>query len=1181
MKFNTLPVQAVLGSALLLFSSCEDKPSSLFELKDADETGVYFNNLVEETDSFNILSYEYIYNGGGVAIADFNNDDKQDIFFSGNQVPNKLYLNEGNFKFKDISDKADINVARRWNSGVAVVDINNDGWMDIYVCATTYPEPEDRRNMLFVNQGADSSGEPTFKELANQYGIDYDGNSIMSAFFDYDRDGDLDLYILENQKLNNVPTNYRPKIVDGSAANNDRLFRNEGNGKFVDVTLQAGITQEGYGLGLAISDVNMDGWPDIYVSNDYLSNDILYINQQNGMFKNSIADLVGHQSQFSMGNDAADLNNDARPDIITLDMLPETNDRKKTTIGNKSYLTYINNEKFGYEYQYVRNMLHLNNGVDQGIKFSEIGQLSGIFQTEWSWSPLSADFDNDGHKDVMITNGFPKDITDKDFANYRADVGAVASLRHLVDSIPVVKIPNYAYKNNGDLTFSDVTKKWGMDKPSFSNGASFGDLDNDGDLDYVVNNINDRAFVYENMLHRPGETGASTGNRFLKIKLQGSVNNVKAIGSKITLYYDSGNIQYYEHNIYRGFLSSVGDVVHFGIGDNATVDSILVRWPDGKMTRVKKVDANQTIVVQRQTATGDSISPGIWPKLVRERSADFILRYKHEEDDKIDYNLQRTLPHKFSQFGPGLAVGDINNDGLEDFVVGGAAYYNTTVFKQNATGTFAPGTTGKNSTKFQEDEGLLLFDADNDKDLDLYVVSGSIESQEAKVYQDRLYLNDGKGNFALNPDALPEISSSGSCVRAADFDRDGDLDLFVGGRVIPGSYPLPAKSYILRNDQGKFSNVTSTICPELDSLGMITDALWSDFNNDGKMDLVVAGEFMPITFLTNENNKFSHMTSSGIDQHKGWWNSIVGGDFDKDGDIDYVAGNLGLNNNFQVKDNHPLKVFAKDFDGNGSIDPVLACYLRESMTSDTKKLFPVHFWDEINSQSPKFRQKYSRYRQYSKATVEELLSPEDLSGALILEANHMASSYIENLGNNKFSLKQLPILAQSAPINGIVTTDINDDGNLDVVMVGNDHGNEVFAGRYDAFTGLILSGDGKGSFDVVRSAISGFYVPGDAKALAKLYGSKGDEMFIATQNRDSLKIFSKAVNQMSQIVEVQPTDSYVELVFGDGRKQRIELYYGSGYLSQSSRKLRVPKDVKEIRIYNYAGESRSLDPVGI
>lgn len=1180
MKFNTLHSLLILCFALLLFTRCENKEDTLFELKDADDTGVYFNNLVEETDSFNILSYEYIYNGGGVAIADFNNDDKQDIFFSGNQVPNKLYLNQGDFKFKDVSEKAHITVAGRWNTGVAVVDINNDGWMDIYVCATTYPNPEDRRNMLFVNQGLDSSGEPTFQELASQYGIDYDGNSIMAAFFDYDRDGDLDLYILENQKLNNVPTNYRAKIVDGSAANNDRLFRNEGNGKFTDITLQAGIVQEGYGLGLAISDVNMDGWPDIYVSNDYLSNDILYINQQNGTFKNRIAELVGHQSQFSMGNDAADLNNDARPDIITLDMLPETNDRKKTTIGNKSYLTYINNDKFGYEYQYVRNMLHLNNGVDQSIKFSEIGQLSGIHQTEWSWSPLSADFDNDGHKDMMITNGFPKDITDKDFANYRADVGAVASLGHLIDSIPIVKIPNYAYKNNGDLTFSDVTTKWGMDKPSFSNGASFGDLDNDGDLDYVVNNINGRAFVYENLVIGP-KSNTSSGNHFLKIKLQGNKDNVGAIGSKITLYYDSGNVQYYEHNIYRGFLSSVNDVVHFGIGDNATVDSILVVWPDGKTSRLKNVAADQRLTIQYQSAV-ESNGPGpIAPKLVQERSVDFGLRYRHEEDDKIDYNLQRTLPHKFSQSGPGLAVGDINNDGLEDFVVGGAAYYNTTIFKQNVKGTFTSVATGKNSSKVHEDEGLLLFDADNDNDLDLYVVSGSIESQDAKVYQDRLYSNDGKGNFTLASDALPEIVSSGSCVRAADFDRDGDLDLFVGGRVIPGSYPLPAKSYILRNDKGKFSNVTGTACPELDSLGMITDALWSDFNNDGKMDLIVAGEFMPITFLVNNDNKFSRITSSGIDQYKGWWNSIVGADFDKDGDIDYIAGNLGLNNSFQVKDNHPLKVFAKDFDGNGSIDPVLACYQRESMTSDTRKLFPVHFWEEINSQSPKFRQKYSRYRQYSKATVEELLSPEDLKGALILDANHMASSYIENLGNNKFSLKQLPMMAQSAPVNGIVTTDIDDDGNLDVVMVGNDYGNEVFAGRYDAFTGLVLKGDGKGSFEVVRSAVSGFYVPGDAKALAKLYDSNGGELFIATQNRDSLKIFSKVNSERSGTVETGTTDSYMELIFNDGRKERIELYYGSGYLSQSSRKQRIPKGVKEVRIYNYSGESRVVAATGI
>ena len=1160
----------------LTLTNCEKKPNTLFSLKDPDDTGIHFNNLVTETDSFNILSYEYIYNGGGVGIADFNNDQKPDIFFTGNQVPNKLYLNQGNFEFKDISETANVNVAGRWNSGVAVVDINNDGWMDIYVCATTHPDPENRRNMLFVNQGADGNGQPVFKEMAAEYKIDYDGNSINAAFFDYDRDGDLDLYILENQKLTNAPTNYRGKIVDGSAANNDRLFRNDGNGTFSDVTIQAGILYEGYGLGLAISDVNMDGWADIYVSNDYLSNDLLYINNKNGTFTNRIGQLMGHQSQFSMGNDAADINNDAMPDIITLDMLPETNDRKKTTIGNKSYLTYIHNEKFGYEYQYVRNMLHLNNGLDENIKFSEIGQLSGIYQTEWSWSPLFADFDNDGQKDVMITNGFPKDITDKDFANYRADVGNVASHRLLIDSIPVIKIPNYAFRNNGDLTFADVTTKWGMSTPSFSNGAAFADLDNDGDLDYVINNINDIAFVYENTLYRAGVDNEGTGNNYIKIKLSGPSGNVGAIGAKVRLYYDSGKVQYQEQSVYRGFLSSMEGPLHFGIADNSSVDSLLVEWPDGKFSRLDRTDANRQIVIEYKSATERVPAKGEGKKMFAGESSD-VLTFKHAEDDKIDYNLQRTLPHKFSQAGPGLAAGDVNNDGLDDLVIGGAAFYNHAIFKQKRDGSFSTNSKlGKDINKISEDLGLLLFDADNDKDLDLYVVSGSVESQDENVYQDRLYVNDGNGVFTLNPDALPEISASGSCVRGADYDSDGDIDLFVGGRVVPASYPAAARSYVLNNDRGKFTDVTATVCPELDSLGMITDALWSDFNSDGKVDLVVVGEFMPITFFANDNGKLTKVGDSGINQLTGWWNSIVGADFDNDGDIDYVAGNLGLNNNYQVRKEWPLKIYAKDFDGNGSIDPVLGCYMRVSMNSEERQLFPVHFWDEINSQSPKFRQKFSRYRQYSKVTIDQLLSPEDLEGAIIMEANHMASSYVENMGNNKFKIAELPTLAQSAPINGMVSMDVNGDGNTDVVAVGNDYGNEVFSGRFDAFTGLVLIGDGRGKFNAVPSAESGFYVPGDAKSLIKLTNSIGMPLFIAGQNRDSVRVFTLSTSQNEEIIKLHQADSYAVVSFADGRKQRVEFYYGAGYLSQSSRSFALPKGAVDILIYDFSGKARSF-----
>src|SRR5258708_6554764 len=801
---NNLFIAFIFISLSIVLCSCKQKPETLFVLLSPEKTGVSFSNKIDESDSFNILTHEYIYNGGGVGVGDFNNDGLQDLFFCGNMVSNRLYLNTGGLKFKDVSDVAKISGNCKWNSGGSVVEINNDGLLDIYVTATMKPDSGSRGNMLFINKGLNSAGVPEFEDQAAQYKINYGGYSVTSAFFDYDRDGDLDLYILTNVKINNKPTMYRDKIDDGSSPNNDKLFRNNGNGTFTDVTLQSGIKEEGFGLGLAISDFNRDGWPDIYVSNDYLSNDILYLNNRNGTFSNRSHDFIGHQSQFSMGNDAADFNNDLLPDIITLDMLPENNFRKKTTIGNKSYQTYINNEKFNYEYQYVRNMLQLNNGLGNGKRFSEIGQMAGVYQTEWSWSPLFADFDNDGWKDLLITNGFPKDITDKDFAHYRAEATNLASTRMLLDSIPVIKIPHYAFKNNSNLTFSDVSKEWGISVSSFSNAAAFADLDNDGDLDYIVSNINDTAFLFENQL-----------------------------------------------------------------GKNSKVDSLLIEWPDGRTQIIKNPSTNQNLILNYTESTSKEIK---WlPKisadpLFEKGNRKASIHFKHSEEDIIDFNNQRTIPHKFSQNGPGIAVGDVDNNGIDDIVIGASAVFHTVIFKQNHDGTFTPPSSIYSPDKVQEDTGLLLFDADMDGDVDLFIASGgSPYNSDEHCYQHRFYINDGKGNFKLSPKALPQIFSVASCVRAADYDADGDLDLFIGGRVSQKGYPLAGESFILKNNGGLFENVTDLLSKELNHISMVTDAVWSDFDNDGRIDLIVVGEFMPITFFKNTSTGFIKLDKTGIE----------------------------------------------------------------------------------------------------------------------------------------------------------------------------------------------------------------------------------------------------------------------------------------------------------------------------
>jgi len=1169
MRIHSCLLALVLGTLLI---SCQQE-QTLFELKSPEETGITFANQIVESDSFNILTDEYIFNGGGVATADFDQNGLPDLFFAGNQVANRLYLNRGEFKFDDVSEQAGILAEDKWCTGSVVVDINNDGWPDIYVATAMKKGPGERNNLLFVNQGKDAQGNISFKEMASQYGIADPGNSMGAAFLDYDLDGDLDLYVLNNEQLAAKPTNFRAKVTDGSAINNDSFYRNNGDGTFTNVTIEAGITFEGFGLGLAIGDVNNDGWPDIHVSNDYITNDILYVNNQNGTFTNQTKDLLRHQSQFSMGSDMADVNNDGLPDLITIDMLGEDSYRKKTTIGKNVYQTYLNNEEFGYEYQYVRNMLHLNNGP--GVPFSEVGMLAGVYQTDWSWAPLFADVDNDGNRDLLITNGFPRDITDKDFANYRADVGNIASTRQLLDSIPIVKIPNYAYKHKGNLAFEDVGQAWGLSQPSFSNGAVILDLDLDGDLDYVVNNINDPAFVFENTLNQQEKKPS-----YLRIKLQGPKNNADGLGAKVWVKFGNGKLGYQEMQVVRGYMSSTEPVLHFGLDSATVVDEVLVKWADGKVSTQKQVAANQVLKIAYSQAIPGTTAValadlGKRSQVFREVSDSLGISYVHQEVDKIDYNVQRTIPHKLSQYGPTLAVGDLNGDGREDFVIGSSSGFAPVWFSQNGNGSFTQKTllsAGQSIT--QEVTGVLLVDLDNDADLDLYLVSGSAEFVPgAPEYQDRVYFNDGKGNFKLDPISSIAVGN-GSVVRGADFDGDGFVDVFVGGRAPIGQYPLPEKSFLLKNEKGKLTDVTKNWIPELENRGMLTDALWSDVNRDGKVDLVVVGELMPITLFLNTGKRFELAKSTGLEDYSGWWNSIISADLDQDGDSDWVVGNIGANNPFHPSAVRPYKVYAKDFDANGSVDPVSFAYYKSKIGGDYQA-YPTHFWDDLIGQSPMFRRKFDRYKYFALSTEQTFFTEEEKKDARVFTGNYDRSAWVENLGNGKFTLHELPWQAQLAPMNGMLAEDVNQDGFLDLVQVGNDYGNEVFIGRLDASVGWVFLGDGKGGFSSIPARESGFVVPGDAKSLVKLARSGGEALYIASQNRSKLLAFSAKL-QDTKVLQIPADAMAVELVLANGKKQRIDTSFGAGFGSQSSRTLHLPLGLKSATKINYKGEASAL-----
>jgi hypothetical protein len=1168
----------MIVASCFFLASCRHSNSKLFRLLPSSQTGIGYGNYISESDTFNIMTEEFIYNGAGIAVGDFNNDGMPDLFFAGNEVENRLYLNQGGLQFLDVTDISGVGAPNKWSTGVAVVDINQDGLLDIYVCSAMKKDSLDRANMLFVNLGIGEDGIPRFEDQAAKYGIDEMGYSMNALFFDYDNDGDLDLYVLNNLLVNYLPGVYRQKVTDGSAGNNDQLYRNNGNGTFSNVSQESGIKIEGYGLGVAVADFNFDGWPDIYVSNDYLSNDILYINNQDGTFSNRISDYIRHQSYFSMGVDVGDINNDGLFDLVTLDMLAATNFRMKTTIGRNSYQTYIQNEFWGFEFQYVRNMLHLNNGPQ--VPFSEIGQLAGIYQTDWSWSPLLVDVDNDGYRDLLVSNGYPRDVTDKDFTNFRADMGSIATTKMLLDSIPVVKIPNYGFQNNGNLTFSDKSSEWGLAIPSFSNGAVFVDLDMDGDLDYVVSNINQEAFVFENTLNPL----TRTDSHFLRIKLNGSDRNPQGLGAKVAVKTVDGGIQYHEHYLSRGYMSSVEGIIHVGLGCQREVALVQVFWQEGMYQEIEYPEVNSVLEMSIRDAMEMPMSQLDFPfnpKPADQRLfpvTDSVgLTFQHRERDYVDFNLQRTLPHKLSQYGPSLAVGDVNGDGREDLLVGGSAGYPPTLFIQEKWGQFSEQVGFLASDSLPEDTGMLFFDFDNDGDLDLYLASGSVEYATAHhAYRDRLYQNDGLGNFTLLEGFLPAYAVSSTCVRAADFNGDGSLDLFVGGRSGQGQYPQPGTNLLLKNTGTAFEDVTDLLAPGLRHIGMVNDALWTDVNGDGLVDLMVIGEFMQITLYLNIGGQFKKAENNGLDSLVGWWTSIAAGDFDNDGDIDYVIGNWGLNNFYGVSRDRPLTLYAKDFDQNQSIDPVLFSYFRN--LNGEYQSFPVHFWDDLYGQSPLFRRRFQNYKDYASAGLDDVFESGSLDDATVLVANTFESVYLENNGEGSFEWKALPKLAQIAPLYGMQVDDIDGDGFLDVLLIGNDHGNEVFSGKLDALTGLWLRGDGMGGFEVKGSSESGFLVPGDGKALVKLWRNSSGAIYVASENRGALRAFS--VKHTKGALQFNPNqgDQYGLVEMRDGTQRRIEFYHGAGFMSQSSRSVVLPKGTKRLRVFGYNGDERSFYP---
>jgi len=1099
-------------SIFTLLCSCEKDPKSLikeiqpenstelFTVLSPETTGIYFLNELKESTYMNGLLYEYYYNGGGVAVADFNNDGLIDIYYVNSIKSNSLYLNQGGMKFKEVTKEANAGGGYGFGTGVTVVDINNDGLMDIYYAKSgKISDPNKRRNVLLVNKGIDDNGIPKFENQAKKYGLDSPDFTTQATFFDYDKDGDLDMFIINHGIGTYDENDLKNLLSQKSKHRGNRMYENV-NGTYVGVSKKANIINNmiGYGLGVSIGDLNNDGWPDIYVGNDFSEKDFLYINNKNGTFKESSQVALQHMSNFSMGNDIADINNDGYLDIMAVDMMAEDNFSQKTSMSGMEPEKFYANKKLGLHNQYMYNTLQLNNGVNKETNtpmFSEIGQLSGVSSTDWSWAPLFLDMNNDGHKDLFISNGVKGDFRNNDFVNYRKakqeevinskSIQTNTYITDMLSKMPTRKKENYFYLNNGDLTFKKLKIK---QDATNSNGAAYADFDNDGALDIVVNNSAGISYIYKNN---------ATSNNYLKVKLKGSKNNINAIGARVELY--ANNTQQTVENYFtRGFQSAMADALHFGVKQAALIDSVKVIWNDASFQVYKKVKVNQTIqlVYDAGKAVKRSVKAS-GKQLFTEITKQSGVNFTHKENNFNDFEKETLLPHRMSQLGPALAVADVNNDGLEDFFIGGAKNSASALYIQQKSGKFTKKSNVFSRDKKHEDVGAVFFDADQDGDQDLYVISGGSEAKpNDSYYTDRFYENKGNGKFVRNTTAIPTITSSGLRVSPSDFDNDGDIDLFIGGRIKPGFYGRPVKSYLLENNSEdgkiKFTDVTTKQLPELVSHTMITASTWADIDQDGDQDLFIANEWGPIELYVNQNGSFINQTEKyGLSEHVGWWSSIEVNDIDNDGDLDVIAGNLGLNYKYKADFEKPFYMYLNDFDGNNTEDIVLGY-------SQNDQVFPVRGRSCSSGQMPFIKEKFKNYNAFGSASVKDIYG-DKLKESLSFKATHFATSILKNT-NGKFEFNPLENRAQLSSVNKILIDDFNNDASKDILLLGNLFGSEVETPRNDGNYGFLLQGNQNKGFDFISNERSNLWAGGDVKDAAFIKVGASRAILIARNN---------------------------------------------------------------------------------